>query len=330
VDSSGANAIAMFNLTRHGQAASNFVNPSRAQRQVQFLPFANVVVEEYGTNDLGSAGGGVPSTILANVEKIWTLARNAGVQKIIRTQLMPRTSSTDSWATLANQTPNSGWETGGKRDTINAGFQTALANRKIDILLDTLAVVGDPTDRNRWRTNGTAKYVNVDDAHVSPAGNALLAPHLRAALLSLTVDPAPPGYAAWSAATAWGGADSSAGADPNADGISNLLAYALDVSPINPVAPGDRPSAIQDTATPDGPWLALTYRQKSTATDLIYQVQSSPDLGAWSALVIDGVNAVAEVVNPDPDGDGSAVLRRVRVKQTAGGALRFLRLNVVK
>ena len=330
LDSNGANAIAMFNLTRHGQAAANFVNPNRQKRQSQFLPFANVVVEEYGTNDLASAGSGDPVTILGRLDTIWSMARAAGVQKIIRTKLMPRTKSTDSWATLANQTPNSGWEAGGKRDTINAGFQTALGNGKIDVLLDTLAVLADPTDHSRWRTNGTAKYVNTDEAHVSAAGNILLAPHLRAALLGLSIDAPPPGYAAWSAGISWGGADSSEGADPNGDGISNLLAYAFDVSPIISVAPGHRPRAVIDTATSNGPWFAFTYRENSSASDLIYQVQSSPDLGAWTALQVDGIDAVADIVHPDPDGDGSAVLRRVRVRQQSGGLPQFLRLEVEK
>ncbi|MET0262486.1 MAG: hypothetical protein ABW223_06285 [Rariglobus sp.] len=188
VDSSGANTIATFNLTRHGQSAANFTNPSRQKRQKHFLPFANVVVEEYGTNDLGSGGTGSDSAILTRTEAIWTMARDAGVQKIIRTKLMPRTASTDAWATLASQTPNTGWGAGAKRDLINTGFANALTAGKIDILLDTNAVIAAPSDSTRWLTNGTAKYTTTDGTHVSPAGNALLAVPLRAALLSLTVD----------------------------------------------------------------------------------------------------------------------------------------------
>ena len=328
VDSNGSNAIAMFNLTRHGQNAANFVNPNRQKRQSQFLPFANVVVEEYGTNDLGSAGGGVPATILKNLETIWSTARAAGVQKIVRTKLMPRSSSTDLWATLANQTPNSGWEIGGKRDAINAGFQTALANGKIDVVLDTLAVLADPTDDSCWRTNGTAKYVNTDEAHVSAAGNALLAPLLRSALLSLTVDPVPPGYSAWSAAIAWGGADSSAGADPNGDGINNLLAYAMDLPPVGPVPSGHLPRGEIDTTTANGPWLTFTYRENSAAADLGYGIQASTDLAGWNPLVVNGATVISEVAHADPDGDGSCVLRRVRVQTATAGQPCFLRLRV--
>lgn len=53
VDANGANTLATFNLTRHGQTAFSWGQPTRQIRQKHFLPFANVVVEEYGTNDLG-------------------------------------------------------------------------------------------------------------------------------------------------------------------------------------------------------------------------------------------------------------------------------------
>jgi lysophospholipase L1-like esterase len=188
LDSTGANTIATFNLTRHGQSASHFASTTFASRQHQFLPFANVVVEEYGTNDLGGGGTGSVTAIIENTGKIWDKARAAGVQRIVRTKLMPRTTSTDSWTTLAGQTPVTGWGAGGKRDDINASFAASLAAGKIDALVDSFAAIGDPSDYTRWLTNGTVKYTTTDGTHVSPAGNALLAVPLRAALLSLSVD----------------------------------------------------------------------------------------------------------------------------------------------
>lgn len=327
VDTNGANAIAMFNLTRHGQSAANFVKSAQT-RHPQFLPFANVIVEEYGTNDLGSAGGGDPATILANVGKIWSAARAAGVQKIIRTRLMPRTTSTDSWITLAGQTPNTGWEAGGKRDAINTGLQTALVDGKIDLLLDTIAVLSAPADANRWLVNGTAKYATADGTHLGPAGNALLAPSLRAALLSLAVDENAPNYLTWSKTVAWNTADSSPGADPNNDGVANLLAYAFDLDPLAPASAADLPALTLDTITSGGPWLSLLYRENTRAADLVYTVNSSSDLAAWTSVVPDGINAVSEIADADPDGDGGAILRRMRVRFT--GDRRFLRLAVLR
>lgn len=330
LDSNGANTIATFNLTRHGQTAAAWMSPGKQQRQVHFLPFANVVVEEYGTNDLGSAGGGNPATILNNLEGIWTAARTAGVQKIVRTLLMPRTASASQWSNLTDQTPNIGWGSGEKRDSINAGLIAARDAGKIDVIVDTLAVLGDPTDPSRWLTNGTNKYATTDGTHVSPTGNALLAPALRAALLSLTVDqnPATAGYAAWSARVNWNGSDASPGADPNGDGINNLLAYALGLPPLAAVPAGSVPAASHDTLTSGGPWLALDYRENTEAADLIYTVETSSDLVNWTAVVPDGTTAIKETLSQTVNGDPAVALRRLRIKQASGETQRFVRLRI--
>ncbi len=188
VDRDGRHTIALFNLTRHGQTAAAWVNPARQNRQRPFLRFANVVVEEYGTNDLSARGSGDPDTILARLESIWSAARQSGVQRIVRTLLLPRTASDDGWSTSQGQTPNPGWEAGGKRDEINEGLRTALAEGLIDALVDTLAAVADPADQSRWLSTGKPRFATPDGTHVSPAGNILLAAPLRDALLALRVD----------------------------------------------------------------------------------------------------------------------------------------------
>lgn len=328
LDSNGANAIATFNLTRHGQSAAAWVDSNKQKRQAPFLQFANVVVEEYGTNDLASAGSGDPTAILSRLDKIWTAARNAGVQKIIRTKLMSRTTSTDSWATLANQTPNNNWGVGGSRDTINAGLQTALTNGKIDVLLDTLAVVGDPSDSGRWLTNGTSKYTTTDGTHVSPTGNSLLAVPLRAALLSLTVDvPRETSYLDWSGSIPWNGMDSSALTDPNHDGVTNLLCYAFGISPLLP-APADKLPAASMLDESGQHWLSFSYRELSGTHHLVYQVFASPDLSEWSLVVPNATTIIREIADPDPDGDGKATLVRVKINTAAEPDAAFVRLQV--
>lgn len=187
LDEKGANAIAMFNLSRHGESAGVWVG--KHERQIQFLRFANVIVEEFGTNDLNSNGTGDPATILKRLEAIWTLARGEGVQKIVRTNLLPRTrSDPDGWMSVEAQTPNTGWGADGKRDAINAGLTAALAAKKIDALADTLAAVAHPGDDHYWAINGSKDYLTIDGTHPSPKGYELLAAPLREALLSLKVD----------------------------------------------------------------------------------------------------------------------------------------------
>lgn len=331
LDSNGSNTIATFNLTRHGQTASNWANPNRQFRQTPFLKFANVVVEEYGTNDLAQAGTGDPAAILSRVQTIWATARAQGVQKIVRTLLLPRTSSTDAWTTVEGQTPFSNWGAGEKRDTINASLIAALTatdpNHRVDRIVDSLAVLADTTDTGRWRPNGVNKYTT-DGTHVSPTGNALLGVALRAALLSLTVDENAPNYSNWSKTVDWADADSSPLADPNGDDINNQLAYALNLDPLSPAPVAALPSVSVDTVTAGGPWLSFDYRENKNAADLVYTVISSTDLAAWSPVIADGINAVSEIAHPDPDGDGTTVLRRLRVRHSSGS--RFLRLGVLR
>ncbi len=308
LDADGANTIATFNLTRHGQTASSWVTASRQTRQTPFLRYANVVVEEYGTNDLGSGGTGDPATILGRLDTIWSTARAQGVQKIVRTLLLPRTSSTDAWRTADAQTPNTGWGPGGKRDTINAGLRAARASGKIDHLLDTLAILADPADDTRWLTDGTtANYVTNDGTHIGPRGNALLATALRDALLSLSIDD----YAAWRAAIAWPGGAASASsapdADPDGDGAPNLLEYALGSDPLAAAEASPVLFQISD--------LKFEISFPRLRHDLTYRVEASSDLVNW------------ELLATNPGAAGRLVTVADSVSLT-GNARRFLRLVV--
>lgn len=324
LDASGKNTIAMLNLTRSGETASTWVK--NHARQAQLLPFANVVVEEFGTNDLGSGGTGTPATILANLDSIWSTCRAAGVQKIVRTLLCPRTASTDSWSTLSGQTPNTGWGADGKRDTINAGLQTALAAGKVDALVDTLTPVSDPSDNHCWLTSGTSKYATTDGTHPSGAGYALLAPGLRAALLSLAVDD----YSAWAAGIDWSSADQSPDADPDGDGVTNFLAYALRISPLAGSGQSALPAAEAGEDAEGSPWVGLAYRKNSVASDIAYKVRTSEDLVVWEDLSPDGSNVTEEIADPDPDGDGGATVQLVKFKPQSPETKRFFKLEITK
>jgi len=335
VDESGDNTIATFNLTRHGASATA---PTKASnpRQQHFLKFANVAVEEYGTNDLGSSGSGDVSTIQGRLEDIWELCRQEGIQKIIRTQLMPRTSSvTYNWVSREDQTPNSGWgdvDAGdsGKRDALNAGFETSLENGEIDVLLENLAVVSDPFDDHYWLTNGSNDYMTNDGTHLRAAANILVAEVLREALLSITVDTL--SYASWSDSIDWGSADASPEADPNNDRITNLMAYALNVSPVNEVETTQLPKPSLEPAASEleDAWFTYVYRMHSVAADLDFRILSNTNLTSddWTDLSIDGIDTQLNTLDEDIDGDGSTILKEVRIRLIESESNRFLKLEV--
>ncbi len=326
VDEEGANAIAMFNLTRHGATSAIW---NTASRQKQFLPLANVVVEEFGTNDIGSRGTGNVDDLKTRLEGIWTQARDAGVQKVLRTRLLPRCSSTDSFSSAENQTPNDGWGAGEKRDEINAYFDLAVGEGKLDGVVETLVAVADPTDDHYWQTDGSAKYLTSDGTHLNATGNSVLAPVLRAALLALEVDVEVDTYGEWSGRLDWQGQDDSPTADPNRDGLSNLGAYAYDLDPLAEVQAGDLPYLEVDTDTANGPWLDLIYRRNSSAGDLGYHLKASDDLtGNWEDVFLNGLDVVEETLDANPDGDGTAQLMRVRMKIATGDSQKFMCLTL--
>ncbi len=152
--------------------------------------------------------------------------------------------------------------------------------------------------------------------------------------LVLTSTPARPAnsYATWSSSINWNGADSAAAAIVSPLGVSNLMLYALDIDTPFASVTTKLPAFATDNVTPGGPWLTLTYRENQIATDLTYTVQADSDLTPpWSDLTIDNVNVFEEVINSDPDGDGSSQLIRLRLKYDPGTTPRmFLRLKATK
>ena len=327
VDVSNKNTIAVFNLTRHGSSSGAWNNPVRMPK---FLKLANVIVEEYGTNDIGQNGTGNTDQLKTRLLNLWNRARGEGVQYVVRTLLLPRTNSTNSWVNKEGQTPNTGWDTGGKRDIMNDFFFSNLSSGKIDVVVNLLEAVADPVDNHYWMTNGAAEFYNTDSTHLDNTGNAACAPVLRAALLSLSVDTNAVTYNQWTNHISWGNADSSPGADPNHDGISNVEAYAHDLSPLDEAAAADRPSIAVDLISTNGPWMVYTYRRNKTAGDMSYRFFTSEDLlnAPWRSLFINSLEVVEELVNPDPDGDGSAQLVKLKVKVAPDLADKFLMLDI--
>lgn len=73
----------------------------RRNKSLLFNDDATTVVCEYGRNDLED--GRTTAQLQANLITIWTARASTG-QRVLQTTITPRTTSTDSWATVSNQT----------------------------------------------------------------------------------------------------------------------------------------------------------------------------------------------------------------------------------
>lgn len=160
-------------------------------------PHAGNIVSNYGTNDLGA--GDSLATVQANLIAFWRFFMPTR-RRVFQCTLLPRASSSDSWATATNQTP-----------PVFEGFRTSLntwLRQGAPVDSTTLAVaalgalgsitagqaghplyaifdVAQPCEVNsanvltlnggRWLTTGAANYPTTDGTHPSTAISVLMA-----------------------------------------------------------------------------------------------------------------------------------------------------------
>lgn len=94
-------SMGYLRISAPGERASNVAGfRGFAVRGLIAMNCRNVVCE-YGTNDLGNS---TLAQLKANLLAIWNLYSRPGV-RVFQTTIIPKTTSTDSWATIANQTP---------------------------------------------------------------------------------------------------------------------------------------------------------------------------------------------------------------------------------
>lgn len=102
-----ARALATLNLPgltlgESGTQVSMWANKTKQQRVGPFLGLGNVAVVLLGTNDV-FVGLRTLSAIQADLQTVWSRLSKRGL-RVVGNTLPPQTTSTDSWATTANQT----------------------------------------------------------------------------------------------------------------------------------------------------------------------------------------------------------------------------------
>ncbi len=95
------NNVPYINLAHKGETASQFSSLANSSRRRAFLEYATHAIVNYGTNDLAALSSFVATA--TNLQTIWQSLAALGLP-VYQTTITPRTTSTDSWATTANQT----------------------------------------------------------------------------------------------------------------------------------------------------------------------------------------------------------------------------------
>lgn len=155
----GWNGRASFNRVPHvniaitGTTASDNI-PANFTRRLEILRNAGIthVLCDWGNNDL--AGGRTVSEIQADLLAIWNSFHNEGF-KVIHATFLPRSSSTDNWTTLANQTVSNSGFTGGassRRAQLNNWIRTLPA--PLFDYVETADAVESARDSGLWKING--------------------------------------------------------------------------------------------------------------------------------------------------------------------------------
>lgn len=175
--------IAGINLATAGEYATQF--NSGAVLRKQWMAYCNRGYEDYGSNGIAAAQSF--ATITASIQATWAMMYGQGVQKILRGPIQPRATSTDSFVTLANQTPLVGWGPGDLMDQINAWSLTQIGVAGgVTAYVDILTPSSDPSNIHAWKTNGTVHFYTHDGVHGSENLYPLLGlPVMRPAMLAI-------------------------------------------------------------------------------------------------------------------------------------------------
>jgi lysophospholipase L1-like esterase len=129
-------------IAKQGQQAADIVaSPTRIQALLDAIQYSDVIVE-HGVNDLRL--GRTQAQLLADHQTIYGYCTG---KRITQTTITPRSSSTDGWATTANQTPKTDG-TMSSITSVNAAIRAKPAN--VSVVLDAADAAMSARDSNIW------------------------------------------------------------------------------------------------------------------------------------------------------------------------------------
>lgn len=132
-----------------------------------YMAYARILIDEMGTNN---------SNQLIQFGDIWAAARTTyNIDRIVHTGFSPAATSTDNWATAANQTTEKTYP-----NTIELMLASCGQSGLLDVnQVFTTASIRDSGNVSKWNSNGTAFFYANDHIHQSLNGDNAMATELQ-------------------------------------------------------------------------------------------------------------------------------------------------------
>lgn len=165
-----------ISIARGSEAAFSFQSNSAMRRPL--MQYCNRILCGHGGNDYSY--GYSAETTQIRLARVWELMKQASPNATVyQVALSPKTDSTDAWATIANQTPRSGFGPGGAwRDVVDNWVVTQIAsNPNLDGVFDFTPVQEPNANPAYWRVD--LGQPTTDGTHPTPALHTAMANYLR-------------------------------------------------------------------------------------------------------------------------------------------------------
>ncbi len=155
-----------------GDASASSADATNIGLAEAYLKYSNIIFEQYGTNGAYSTGGGT----YTHTDKLWAVIRRGSPGcKLVRSSLFPRSSSSDAWATVGNQTATQ--SPGGDTDLFEQ-YCAGKVGSAVDYYINYDSIRADANRATanyyKWLTNGTANWPTEDGLHPSSNTYALM------------------------------------------------------------------------------------------------------------------------------------------------------------
>jgi hypothetical protein len=151
-------SLSYISVASAGDALGTFIS-SHANR-VAMGAYVSHVISEYGINDLRASAGGQNRTAAAVLTDLQTVYGYYSANKIYQSTIPPAATSTDSFATLVNQTTDANSaQIALYNNTIRAGQANTVGH------FEVASTIESSYNSGKWKVDGTASKYTVDGLH---------------------------------------------------------------------------------------------------------------------------------------------------------------------